>query len=416
MVSAQSPQTRHAGDRYDPTTMFSDMQWFMFRQSNIVHYAAFATRSYDRPALVAIAQGVVRLAPQLLASRRGGNPLADDDFARLVSIETVADFAGFPEAVIDSGTDVVADPDLPMFRIRAFNRAGGADSIGRSAFLLVRVSHALVEGADSALLSRSQSAAHPVSLSASRTSPLITLAARSLGGLAALAHLVVGNLYIPKPGPYVFAGRVFPRALISTLARQLGVSQRALFFALVMHALFGGGTSEGKRRISSTYSVIDHGGGQNRDTYMRMRMLFSLFANAPEFPAFARSVDARLRHTESHESGFNAELNAAAIGAHRRLARLIGFAYRPQVFAFMPYDIVIGLIPPHRLGGPLTEGLLEPVYCGATTPGANACVIVPGRTLVSFNFFIQQHLVPKLTALDKLLGRDAVNAGFSHDL
>ena len=43
-------------------------------------------------------------------------------------------------------------------------------------------------------------------------------------------------------------------------------------------------------------------------------------------------------------------------------------------------------------------------------------MIVPGRTLVSFNFYIQQHLVPKLPALDKLLDRNAVNAGFSHDL
>jgi hypothetical protein len=57
-----------------------------------------------------------------------------------------------------------------------------------------------------------------------------------------------------------------------------------------------------------------------------------------------------------------------------------------KLFGFVPYDIVIGLIPQHRLGGALTEGLVEPVYAGAATPGANG-VVVPGREHVSFNFY-----------------------------
>ena len=93
---------------------------------------------------------------------------------------------------------------------------------------------------------------------------------------------------------------------------------------------------------------------------------------------------------------------------HRGLSRLIPFAYRPQLFGFLPYDIVIGLIPPHRLAGTLTEGLMEPVWCGATTPGANACVIVPGRERVTFNFYIEEKLRPNLAALETLLPRNGV--------
>lgn len=82
----------------------------------------------------------------------------------------------------------------------------------------------------------------------------------------------------------------------------------------------------------------------------------------------------------------------------------------------MPYDVVIGLIPPHRLGGGLTRGLMEPVYCGATTPGANACVIVPGRDLVSFNFYLQLRLAPNLVRLDALLPGNGIKPGFMPNL
>ena len=61
---------------------------------------------------------------------------------------------------------------------------------------------------------------------------------------------------------------------------------------------------------------------------------------------------------------FNDAMNAQGIHIHRKLSRLLPFAYTPRLFQFMPYDVIIGLIPPHRLGGPLTRNLLEPVYAG----------------------------------------------------
>ena len=47
-------------------------------------------------------------------------------------------------------------------------------------------------------------------------------------------------------------------------------------------------------------------------------------------------------------------MNAEGIRLHRSLSRVVPFAYTPKLFQFMPYDIVLGLIPPHRLGGGLT--------------------------------------------------------------
>lgn len=387
----------------DPTARFTDMQWFMFNQHNVAYYAAFASRPYDTAQLVAIAQRLVDLAPQLKLAYRGANPdapISEVTLRRLISIETVRSFDGFPDVWVNSASEVTSDPDLPLFRIKLAIRQGGPDAQGRAAFLIVRVSHALVEGADSASLTRSRSAAHPVRLSARRTSPLVRLTAAALGRVLAGLHLLAGNTMVIRPGPFRFETRAYPRALFLTLARELEVRQRALFFALVMHVVFDAGTPAGKRRISSTYSTVDAGGGADRDSFMRMRMLFGRFENAPDFAAFARAVDTSLRVSEAKESGFNAEMNAAGLASHRKLSKLIPFAYSPKLFQFMPFDIVIGLIPPHRLYGALTEGLVEPVYCGAETQGANACVIVPGRRMVSFNFFLQQRLIPKVAVLD----------------
>jgi hypothetical protein len=387
----------------DPAAGITDMQWFMLRQQNIACYAAFSTRRFDRSSLVDLARRLVAAAPQLGWICGSIAPIDDATVARLVSIEPVDSFAGFPEVWLNRPSNATADPKLPMFRLRVAQRRAGPDTDGPSAFLLVQVSHALVEGADSALLSRSRSASHPVSVSARPTRPRVAMAAHSFGTAAAFLHLLIANLVTLRPGPFGFETRVYPRARFSRMARQFRVRQRALYFALVMHALFSAGTPEGKRRISCTYSTIDNGGGDNRDTYMRMRMLFSVFHNAPDFPTFAKAVDRQLAIAEARESGFNAELNAAGISFHRRLSRVLPGAYTSKVFGFMPYDIVIGLIPPHRLGGALTEGLVEPVYAGAATPGANGCVVVPGRELVSFNFYVEQKLLDAVRTLDVLL-------------
>jgi hypothetical protein len=384
----------------DITAGFTDMQWYMYHQRNVAFFAAFTARALTADDLLAAAHALLDLAPQLGAGFPDGIP--DALLRSIVHREDVANLDGLPDRWIDRGDVIFDEPGKPLFRIRhaALERPDGN---GRAGFLLVQAAHALVEGADSALLSRSQSAAHPRSHSARDIPKLARLAGTGLGALLASLHLLAGNLVTTRPGPFSYASRAYPRRLFSALARHHGVRQRALFFALAMHTLFGAGDARGKRRISSTYSVIDDGGGASRDSFMRMRMRFAAFDNIAGFADFTRAVDARLTELENRETGFNDAVNAEGIRLHRKLSGLLPFAYSPRLFQFMPYDIVIGLIPPHRLGGALTGDLLEPVYAGAALEGANACVVVPGRTLVSFNFYIQQKLLPHLDRLDSLL-------------
>jgi hypothetical protein len=389
----------------DPTAGFTDMQWYMYRQRNVAFFAAFTSRVFSADDLLAAARGLVALAPQLSA---GFGDLSDDLLRRLIYRESVADLDGLPDRWIDRGEAVFADPALPLFRIR-YAAAETPDADGRAGFLLVQVSHALVEGADSALLARSQSAAHPVAHSERNAAPLVKAAATTLGAVLASLHLLAGNLVTMRPGPFRYISRAYPRSLFTTLARHHGVRQRALFFALVTHTLFDAGTPGGKRKLTSTYSVIDDGGGADRDAFMRMRMRFASFANRDSFGDYVRAVDAQLTQSEARESGFNDAMNAEGIRLHRSLSRIVPFAYTPKLFQFMPYDIVIGLIPPHRLGGGLTRDLMEPVYAGAALEGANACVVVPNRRQVSFNFYIQEKLLPRMAVLDAALAEPVIS-------
>jgi len=57
----------------------------------------------------------------------------------------------------------------------------------------------------------------------------------------------------------------------------------------------------------------------------------------------------------------------------------------------------------------MTRDLIEPVYAGAALEGANACVIVPNRRQVSFNFYIQHKLLPRMAALDAALAAPVIS-------
>jgi hypothetical protein len=384
----------------DPVAGLTDMQWYLYRQRNIAFFAAFTDHPFSDADLLQAARGLVTLAPQLNFGFPTG--ISDEVLRRTIYREQVASLEGLPERWLDRGEAVLSDPALPKFRLR-YAALDRPDAEQRAGFLLVQVAHALVEGADSALLTRSQSAEHPVSRSPRRSPLLVKAAATGLGAILAGLHLVAGNFVDVRPGPFRAVTRAYPRGIFSRLAHEHGVRQRALLYGLVLATLFGSGTPGGKRRISSTYSSIDDGGGADRDAYMRMRMRFAIFENEPDFPAFVRALDARITTAETRESGFNAEMNAEGIRLHRQLSRVFPAAYTPRLFQFMPYDVVLGLIPPHRLGGKLTAGLLEPVYAGAALEGANACVIVPNREQVTFNFYIQEKLLPLVGRLDEQL-------------
>ncbi|HUV31965.1 MAG TPA: hypothetical protein VMW31_00210, partial [Devosiaceae bacterium] len=163
----------------------------------------------------------------------------------------------------------------------------------------------------------------------------------------------------------------------------------------------------GKRRVSCLYSVLDRRSDLPRDSFIRMRSPRARFFDHDDFGEFARQVDARFSAIEARDTGFGQALDTAAVRLHRALCRRLPFAYPDKVFNFIPFDVVIGLIPPHVIGGSLTEGLMEPVWCGTTTPGLTSCVIVPNRSCFALGFFLTAAEASGLGRMDETLARFA---------
>ena len=402
-------QPGYPGRGYDPTAGFTDLQWYFYHQRAVAYFGAFSSQHYGPSGLLEFARSLAAAAPQFLQGyRHAGAGPGDACLQQIVSLETVRDFEGFPDRWLDGGARVMDDPELPMFRIRVAQLADGPDASGRRSFILVQVAHALTEGNDSAQLSRSQAVRHE---SAPRPAPPVppatALRARIIGYLSAVAHLVASRLWTPHPGALACTSRAYPRRMLQQAARDIGVSQRALFLALVARAVSKAGTPGGKR-ISATYTTMAGGGGEHRDRFMRMRLRFADFDNRPDLASYACAVDARL---QQREKGFEAEQKATSLRFHRRLARLMPFLYSPKFFAFWSYDVVFSLLTPHQIAGSLTEGMMEPVYCGAAIPGVNACIVVPGREWVSFNFAVEAQKLAQIDRLDAAL--DELRAGLA---
>src|SRR5204862_6824127 len=124
-----------------------------------------STVAFDKEKLTNVVADMVALAPQLTHGFVGaapGQPFAKHILDAITSIEEVDQLDGFPDRWIGKSADIFDRDELPLFRVMAAVRRGGPDAMGRASMIQVRSSHALLEGSDSALLTRSQSAAHGV--------------------------------------------------------------------------------------------------------------------------------------------------------------------------------------------------------------------------------------------------------------
>src|SRR5690606_16009994 len=100
----------------------------------------------------------------------------------------------FPDRWLSESADIFERRDLPLLRVMAANRRGGPDAEGRASVVQVRAAHALLEGSDSALLMRSQLAAHGVISDRRRKVALARRLRGLLGGLLiAVPHLVFAH-------------------------------------------------------------------------------------------------------------------------------------------------------------------------------------------------------------------------------
>jgi hypothetical protein len=298
-------------------------------------------------------------------------------------------------------------------------RRGGPDALGRVSMVQVRSSHALLEGSDSALLTRSQSAAHGVM---SDKTNKVGLWTRIKGTLRAQVmtwmYIVIGNLMAPEEMPWGFKTLAVKRHRLRLLANKLGVRQRSLMFALTTHALNGDGPDKhmDKHVIGAAYTMLDGKRHDADDDFFRVRALEAKFRVADDFIEYVRAVDDTVGAIEQKDiTKFQVMMNSM-FKTLRVLNRALPFLPGKRFWRFNgAVDVVLTLVPPHRTYGPMTHGIMEPIYCGAWHPAANLITFCPGREYVTFNFSMEtRHIanVGKIEALiEKVEAMDIASTG-----
>jgi hypothetical protein len=401
----------------DPLTLFTDFQWFLYQGRDTVFFTAFTHRSYERDDLRAMVREMVRLAPQLTHGFAGANPglpLSDAQIDAVISVADVDTLDGLPDSWIGTSADVFDVPGVPMFRLMAANLSTGPDGQGRAGALQVRAAHCLLEGSDSALLTRSQPAGHGLLKNQQNKVGLLHRIGGMLGAFSMTSiHLFFAHLLSPPEKKLHPRTLAISRRRLRDLALKLGVRQRALYFALVGYALNGPGPNKvlSDKAISAAYTMI--GGLRNDadDDFFRVRTLEAKFAYSEDFVTFVEGVDRTVAKIEERDVSKLQMAILAMFGMHRKLHKFAPWIHGPRFWRFSgSMHMVLTLVPPHRINGALTQGMVEPIYCGAFHPSVNICTFCPGREYVTFNFTVEEKLAAGVQRIEPLI--EALEAQF----
>ena len=395
-----------------PQALFTDFQWFLYEGRDTVFFTAFSKTIFDKDGLGNLVAEMVNLAPQLThgyVGARPGQPFPKHLLDAITSVEMVDEFDGYPDKWIGKSTDIFDRDDLPLFRVMAAVRRGGPDAEGRSSVIQVRSSHALMEGSDSALMTRSQSAGHGIM---SDKSNKVSLGSRISGTLKAwmMTFIYVGlafTLATPEY-PWGFRTLALKRHRLRLLANKLGVRQRSLYFAIVTYALNGEGAEKNmsKKVIGAAYTMLDGKRHDADDDFFRVRALEAKFKVSDDFVTFVREVDDTIDAIEKKDiTKFQVMMNSM-FHALRNLNKLASWLPGKRFWRFNGgLHVVLTLVPPHRTYGPMTNGIVEPIYCGAWHSATNICTYCPGREYVTLNFSLEQRHLPSVDKIEPLLQR-----------
>lgn len=396
----------------NPQALFTDFQWFLYKGCDTVFYTAFSRQGFDKETVGNLVAEMVTLAPQLthgFVGAKPGQPFPKHVLDAITSVEVVDSFDGYPDKWLSKSEDIFEHKDLPLFRVMVAVRRDGADAEGRVSCIQVRSSHALLEGSDSALLTRSQSASHGVMSDKTNKIDFGSRFKSTLRGwMTASIYITLGNILAPPEKPWGFRTLALGRHRLRRLANRLGVRQRSLMFALVTHALNGEGEDRhmSKKVIGAAYTMLDTKRNDADDDFFRVRALEAKFQVLDDFVAYVRKVDETVAQIEQKDiTKFQVTINAM-FSALRRINRIIPALPNKRFWRFNAgMHIVLTLVPPHRTYGPITHGMVEPIYCGAWHSAANICTFCPGREFVTLSFSMETRHIDNVGKIEALLDR-----------
>lgn len=396
----------------DPQALFTNFQWFLYEGRDTVFFTAASTNRFDKESVTNLVADMVALAPQLthgFVGAKPGQPFPKHILDAITDVREVDSLEGYPDKWLTKSADIYEREDLPLFRVQVVVRKDGPDEQGRASMIQVRSSHALMEGSDSALLTRSQTAAHGVM---SDKDNAVGLGSRILGKIRGWSmttmYVVMALILAPKDKPWGFKTYAINRHRLRKLANRLGVRQRSLLFALVTHALNGDDNERhlSRKVIGAAYTLLDGKRHDADDDFFRVRALQAKFKVLDDFIEYVQAVDHTVDRIEKKDiTKFQVMMNAM-FASLRTLNRLIPALPGKRFWRFNGgLHIVLTLVPPHRTYGPMTHGMVEPIYCGAWHSATNICTFCPGRDHVTMSFSMEQRLIAQVDKVDALLNR-----------
>ena len=395
----------------NPYALFTDFQWFLLTGRDTVFFTAFSKSRFDDTMLQDLVAKMVSLAPQLTHGFKGakpGYPFPQRILEEITSVEEVDSFEGYPDKWLSASQDVFEHPDLPLFRVMVANLKGGPDAQGRSSIIQVRSAHCLMEGSDAALLTRSQTANHGIQSNKGKTERALKRFRQGFRGtMMAWIYAIAGNLVNAPERKLFYRTLAISRHRARVLANKLGIRQRSLYFALVTYALH----SERDRRvkeklITAAYTMLDTKRTASDDDFFRVRALEAKFPFIPDFVTYAKAVDTEIGAAEDKDITKFQLTILAMMRALRSLSRRFPWMVNDKVWRLQgaTADMVLTLVPPHRTMGPLTDWMMEPIYCGAFHQSTNISTFCPGREYMTISFVVEQRHLENIDRIEKLIG------------
>ena len=226
--------------------------------------------------------------------------------------------------------------------------------------------------------------------------------------MMAWVYSIAGNLINAPERTLHYRTLAISRQRVRTLANRLGVQQRSLYFALGTYALH----SEKDRRlkdkvITSAYTMLDTKRTASDDDFFRVRALEAKFPFSTDFVTYAKAVDAEMAKGEKKDITKFQLTVLAMMRSLRSLSRTFPWMVNDKVWRLqgMTADMVLTLVPPHRTMGPLTDWMMEPIYCGAFHQSTNISTFCPGRDYMTLSFVVEKRHMENIDRVEKLIAQ-----------
>ncbi len=384
----------------------SDFQWYLWVAGINAHFYGLSTRQLTRSQFDELIEHVLAAIPDLrLAAdmkRQVHNTRGVPENSRDRMFEELERFDMDLSQWLQARDGFFEGTARPAFLARCLSaREAGADGV-RSIFYL-QTCHAHMEGLDVSRLVRGVGAGSRVQKRVRQRLPLAqrvlySVLACLIGPLAILG----ANILPARNAKRRFWSMRLCKRDVHRLAHEVGVGQRALCFALVLRGLHGR-----RRRHNFIYTALPAIKYlADDDPRIAVHGRSARVRSDVDFCDFARRLEREMRRADAR----TLQMHYVAIRTFR-VFRLVG-RYLPCLFRrrfkrFLPFDMVLSMLPPVLPSGRFSELIDGPVYGGVATHGSDNCVLSPGREVIAVNLWLDERSasrLPQLLALAKDIG------------